>query len=295
MISSAPTLKRRAVLRGALSSLALAAAPALSAGAAERVAAIDWAMLESALALGVTPVAACELIRFRADAIEPSVPESVTDLGLRGSPNFELLQLTRPTLILTSPWYAQIAPRLEAIAPVLSHAVYTGESPVPLAVSATHALAERLGRETAARAVERDAMQTLEALRARLAPLRDRPVYIVQIGDARHFRAFGPDSMFGNVATLLGLENAWTAPTEFSFAAPTPLERLAARPEARILSVGPIPPEAAPGLRRSVLWNRLAPVAEGRFEVLPPVNPFGAVPAALRFARLAAAALEHMA
>ena len=48
----------------------------------------------------------------------------------------------------------------------------------------------------------------------RLAPLRARPVYIVQIGDARHFRAFGPDSMFGNVAALLGLENAWTAPTE---------------------------------------------------------------------------------
>ena len=99
----------------------------------------------------------------------------------------------------------------------------------------------------------------------------------------------------GNVAALLGLENAWTAPTEFSFAAPTPLERLAARPEARILSVGPIPPGAAPGLRRSVLWNRLTPVAEDRFEVLPPVNPFGAVPAALRFARLATEALERMA
>ncbi|MEO1977364.1 MAG: hypothetical protein ABGX15_14595, partial [Paracoccaceae bacterium] len=103
-------LKRRAVLRGALSSLALAATPGLGAGRPERIAAIDWAMLETALALGVTPVAACELIRFRADAIEPPVPETVTDLGLRGSPNFELLQLTRPTMILTSPWYAQIAP-----------------------------------------------------------------------------------------------------------------------------------------------------------------------------------------
>jgi len=278
-----------------LSSLALAATPGLAAGGEARVAAIDWAMLETALALGVTPVAACELIRFRADAMEPEVPESVTDLGLRGSPNFELLQLTRPTLILTSPWYAQIAPRLEAIAPVFSHAVYTGEPPFPLAVAGMTALAERLGREAAAREAEREAMETLDALRARLAPLRARPVYIVQIGDARHFRAFGPDSMFGNVAALLGLENAWTAPTEFSFAAPTPLERLAARPEARILSVGPIPPEAAPGLRRSVLWNRLAPVAEDRFEVLPPVNPFGAVPAALRFARLATEALERMA
>ena len=288
-------LKRRAVLRGALSSLALAATPGLGAGRPERIAAIDWAMLETALALGVTPVAACELIRFRADAIEPPVPETVTDLGLRGSPNFELLQLTRPTMILTSPWYAQIAPRLESIAPLFSHAVYTGAPPFSRALEGSAALGARLGRDETAREVDRAARETLETLRARLAPLRDRPVYIVQIGDARHFRAFGPDSMFGDVATRLGLENAWTAPTEFRFAAPTPLERLAARPDARILSVGPVPPEAAPGLKRSVLWNRLEPVAQGRFGVMSPVNPFGAVPAALRFARLAADALERMA
>ena len=87
-----------------------------------------------------------------------------------------------------------------------------------------------------------------------------------------------------------------TPPTVPSAApGPTPLERLAARPDARILSVGPVPPEAAPGLKRSVLWNRLEPVAQGRFGVMSPVNPFGAVPAALRFARLAADALERMA
>lgn len=69
-----------------------------------RIAAIDWAMLETSVALGVMPVAATELIQFRAGAVEPDIPESVADLGLRGAPNFELLQLTRPDLILISPF-----------------------------------------------------------------------------------------------------------------------------------------------------------------------------------------------
>ena len=289
-------IRRRALLRGAFTSLALAPAYPLWARDTPRLAAIDWAMLESALAIGAVPVAACELVRFRADAMEPEVPANVTDLGLRGSPNFELLQLTRPTLILSSPWYARIQPRLSAIAPVMSRAVYgEGAAPWPRAIRAMTDLAERLNRPEAALHAESRAMQTLEALRSRLALWQDRPVYVVQIGDARHVRAFGADSMFGNMLDLLGLENAWRGQTEFSFAAPTPLERLAERPEARILAVSGIPAEAAPALRRSVLWNRLEPVAQGRFAALPGVNPFGALPAGLRFARLAVDALERMA
>lgn len=82
-----------------------------------RIAAIDWAMLETSVALGVMPVAATELIQFRAYAVEPDIPETVADLGLRGAPNFELLQLTRPELILISPFYTRYTGRLEAIAP----------------------------------------------------------------------------------------------------------------------------------------------------------------------------------
>lgn len=89
----------------------------LQAQTAPRIAAIDWAMLETVVALGVTPVAATELIQFRKDAVEPPVPAEVTDLGLRGAPNFELLHLSRPDLILISPFYTRYTGRLEAIAP----------------------------------------------------------------------------------------------------------------------------------------------------------------------------------
>ncbi len=62
-----------------------------------RIAAIDWAMLETLVALGIMPVAATELVQFRKDAVEPMLAESVADLGLRGSPNLELLRLLRRT------------------------------------------------------------------------------------------------------------------------------------------------------------------------------------------------------
>ncbi|MFS4437970.1 iron-siderophore ABC transporter substrate-binding protein [Paracoccaceae bacterium GXU_MW_L88] len=289
MVTTAP-IGRRAAMLGALS---VCAAPLIGRGAEPlRLAAIDWAMMETAIALGHMPVAACELIRYREDAVAPNIPLSVTDLGLRGSPNFELLQLTRPDLILSSNYYTGIEPRLAAIAPVMAQPFYLpGEAPWPKAVAALHALADRLGNPGTATRTEARARATLAELSTRLDPLKTRPVYVIEIGDARHFRAFGADSMFGNILTELGFENAWTDLSRFAFAAPVPLERLAERPEARIVLVSGIPPIAARALETSVLWTHLEPVAEGRASTLGAVNPFGGIPAALRFAELLASAL----
>ena len=278
---------RRSVLAGALASLALPA----SAGRL-RLAAIDWAMLETAMALGAEPVAACELIRYRETAVTPEIPARVTDLGLRGSPNFELLQLTRPDLILTSNYYTQIEARLRTIAPVLVLPFYVaGEPPWAKAVTALLRLSDELGMPERGVAVARAAEDELAMLGARLAQGDGRPVYVIDIGDPRHFRAFGPDSMFGEMLTRLGLANAWSRPSRFAFSAPVPLERLAEEPEARIVTVSGVPVLARRALERSVLWTRLNAVARGRVLHLPDVNPFGGVPAGLRFARLLSAAM----
>lgn len=249
-------------------------------------------MLETAVALGCPPVAACELMRYADDAGLPPLPAGTTDLGLRGSPNFELLALTRPDLILSSNYYTYIQPRLEQIAPVLSHSLYiAGEGPWPKAMSGLDVLGQAMDAPERALAVQAYAEAQLAQITQALRTKADRPVYVIQIGDPRHFRAFGADSMFGDVLTRLGLENAWDRGTQFSFAAPVPLEALAARPDARILTVGGVPPLARRGLERSALWNRLEPVRHERVHHLAAVNPFGGVPSGLRFAELAAQAL----
>ncbi|MBB4091666.1 iron-siderophore ABC transporter substrate-binding protein [Brucella pecoris] len=266
---------------------ALAFTQRARANPALRIAAIDWAMLETAMALGVTPIAATELIQFRKDAVEPAIPESVTDLGLRGSPNFELLYLLKPDLILSSPFYTRHEPALTAIAPVLSLPFYVqGEPPYQKALAAVSELGRKLGLEAKAEAVLREQEFFLAQTADALMPFADRPTYLVNIGDARHFRAFGDDSMFGDIVSRLGLPNAWTDHSRFTFAAPVPLETLAEKPEARIVIISDIPVEARNSLRNSLIWRSLQPVRDGRVHLLGNVNPYGGITAGLRFARL---------
>lgn len=284
-----PFVSRRELLLGAA---LLLATPMARAGAPLRIAAIDWAMLETLCALGLTPVAATELIQFRSDAVEPDLPADVVDLGLRGSPNFELLHLLKPDLILISPFYVRHEAALGRIAPLFSLPFYVrGEPPFEKALAAVKALGERLGRSDRAEALLKEIVGEIEGFRQTLAPFANRSTYIVNIGDARHVRVFGFDSMFGDMLARLGLPNAWTDRSRFTFAAPVSIENLAADPDARIVIVSEVPVEARSGLRNSIIWNSLEPVRKGRVIQLANVNPYGGVTAGLRFARLFAEAM----
>lgn len=271
----------------------VSASPAASSDAAgSRLAAIDWAMLETAVAIGHTPVAGTELIRFRVESPGIALPVATLDLGLRGTPNFEQLRFARPDLILSSPFYTRHEAALSAIAPVYSLPFFVrGEPSLPHAFDALGALAARLGDEQAGQVARRTTEDRFDRLAARLQPHADRPVMLIDFGDARHFRAFGFDSLYGSTLTRLGLVNAWQGGTQFSFAAPVPIDRLAEMPDASFVIVSPIPIEARAQLRRSVLWNALAPVRAGRVHQLAATNAFGGVPSALAFAEELAEAL----
>jgi iron complex transport system substrate-binding protein len=273
-------LTRRGILAG------LAAFAAMPARAASlRVATLDWAILETLLALQADVVAATELVLFRQIAVEPPVPDTVADLGLRGSPNFEVLRLAAPQLIFNSNFYARANNRLERIAPVESYPVYVaGERPYALAEAMARGMAGRLGL---------DPVPLIEGTRDGLAALRGRvaggrPVLPINFGDSRHFRVFGADSMFGEVLTRLGLANAWTQPTSYSAMAPIGIETLAQFPEVRIAVIGPEPPDVVDMLDRNPFWHALPQVKAGRVMMLGPINPFGALSSAARFGRLLA-------
>ncbi|WP_352709285.1 ABC transporter substrate-binding protein [Mesorhizobium opportunistum] len=279
--------------------LALAAAallpPVTAKAAAPRVAAIDWGMLETLLALGIEPAAATELIQFRKIAIQPAVPGSVTDLGLRGAPNYELLRIIAPDLIVISNFYEYQRPMLERIAPVFAQTVYeAGVPPYALAEAATLALGEKLGRQAEAKRYVDETSDDIARLRGGLPP-SGRPVFVISLGDSRHFRAFGRDAMFGDVLTRLGLVNAWTDETSYSAAAPVGLEALARVPDASILIVSPLPADVGRSLPTNALWNAMPAVRRNRIAVLEAVNHFGCLPSARRFARLATAALARQA
>lgn len=293
---TAVEMSRRQALAGAMTLAAgltlLPGAGRAAAPAYRRIAVIDWAALETVLALGVVPVAATELLQFRRVAVEPAVPDSVIDLGLRGAPNYEALTLAEPDLILTSNYYEGQRPSLERVAETLSLSIYSpGVPPYPGAADAAATLGRLLTREAQATAVVEGTAEEIGRLRASLQGVVRRPVLVINFGDARHFRAFGSDSMFGDVLRRLGLRNAWTIESRYSAAAPLGIEALARLPEASVIVVPPVPPDAARAMIDSALWQALPMVRGGGVSMIGPVNHFGGLPTALRFARLVSAAL----
>ncbi|MGR9250149.1 ABC transporter substrate-binding protein [Rhizobium leguminosarum] len=282
---------RRQFLAGAA---ALLSAPAhLRAAEGLRVATLDWALLETLLAFGANVVAATELRQFREVAVTPEVPATTADLGLRGTPNFEVLRFARPDLIFNSNFYAWADERMRGIAPVESHTIYTpGQSPFALAEQATLAIGERLQLATA-RQLSEELAARLDRHRTLLAAGDGRPVIPINLGDARHFRVFGSDSMFGEVLKRVGLTNAWQAQTSYSAAAPVGIEILASIPDAWIVMIPPHPADALATLATSSFWNALPAVREKRVLMLGSINPYGALPAAARFADLLSEGLQH--
>lgn len=258
-----------------------------------RVATLDWALLETLLAIGANVVAGTELRQFREVAVTPVIPGSVADLGLRGTPNFEVLRFARPDLIFNSNFYGWADARMQPIAPVESHAIYKpGESPYALAEQATLAIGDRL-QLVAARRLAEELASKLDHCRTFFAAGDGRPVIPVNLGDARHFRVFGSDSMFGEVLRRVGLANAWQGATSYSAAAPIGIEILASMPDAWIVMVPPHPAEAIVTLSNSAFWNALPAVRDRRVLMLGPINPYGALPAAMRFADLLREGLGH--
>ncbi|MCC7250271.1 ABC transporter substrate-binding protein [Hyphomicrobium sp.] len=260
-----------------------------------RVAIIDWAVLETVLALGLTPMAATELIQFRKIVVEPEVPAGVADLGLRGAPNYELLRILGPDIILISNFYEPKRRQFERIAAVHSLPVYQpSEPPYRLAVDAVSTLGELLGRHDAAQHYLAETEAELERLRQGLSSNAVRRAFVIMMGDTRHLQAFGHDSMFGEVMQRLGIANAWTHDTRYSAAAPVGVEALAQAPDAAIVIVSPLPPEFQRTQASNAIWQALPAVQRGQVAVIPSVNHFGGLPSARRFARLFEGAIRNM-
>jgi iron complex transport system substrate-binding protein len=286
-VNQLPFSRRRLIALGAAGLISRPAGAAASTAAA-----IDWAMLETALALDIRVVAGAELLLYRKFVSEPDLPPDIADLGLRGSINFEVLRHTAPSLILSSPWYTRLEPNLSRIAPVLSMRIHErGRDPYESAEAAASELGRRFGRQAAAETLIATTRHELATTARLLATAQQPPLFVISIGDPRHFRVFGTDSMVGAVLKRLGLPNAWERQTSYSAQAPIDIVTLADNPEAGIAIIAPVPEDARRVLPESAIWRNLPAVRAGRVMLLDPVNHFGGLPAARRLGRLLGAAL----
>lgn len=263
---------------------------------ARRVAVLDWAIAETLFALGESPIALVAASDWNRFVVEPRLPAGTVDIGIQQEVNFELLATLRPDLILTSPFSQDQEPTLARIGPVRRFTVFEA-TPTPLERprTLTRELGALVEAERKAEALIADIDAQLAVCRARLARLHLPPVLLVSFLDARHVRAYGGVGLYQNVLDALGLRNAWTKPTNAWGFATTGIEGLATGKAVRLVAFQPVPPDALPTLAQSPLWRELPFVKAGHMSILPPVLMFGALPAALRFARLLTTELERVA
>ncbi|WP_334150897.1 ABC transporter substrate-binding protein [Hyphomicrobium sp.] len=281
---------------GAIAWSALLPSPLAASPAAQRVAVLDWAIAETLFALGEPPIALVAASDWNRFVVEPHLPPGTADIGVQQEVNFELLASLRPDLILTSPFSQDQEPALARIAPVRRFTVFEPtSSPLERPRRLTRELGAMVGAERQAEALIAYSDVQLAACRARLARLRLPPLLLVSFLDARHVRAYGGVGLYQNVLDTLGLQNAWTKPTNAWGFATTGIEGLATDKDVRLVAFQPVPPDALMTLAQSPLWRELPFVKAGHMSILPPVLMFGALPAALRFAHLLTTELERVA
>jgi iron complex transport system substrate-binding protein len=259
-------------------------------GAGRRVAALDWTLAEMVLSLGLDVVAVTEVEGYRRWVGEPALPDSAIELGLRATPNLELLQQVGPDLIVANPAQAATIPDLGTIAPCVTATIYFPDGqPFRGAQGELRRLGEALGRADAAASVVAAAEAAVAETRTRVAGF-DRPLYLARFVDPNHLMVFGRGSLLHDILDRAGLRNAWAGPgTAWGFELVAP-ERLAA-PDAHLLYLGVDRSDLDRAAAYSALWRSLPFVRQGRISLMPPVWFFGGVWSAMRFAQGLAASL----
>ena len=84
----------------------------------ERVVVTDWTLLEQLLELDITPVGAPELDRYRRYVVQPALSKDMVDIGLRRSPDLQILQSLEPDAIIIGTDQKALARALSRTAPV---------------------------------------------------------------------------------------------------------------------------------------------------------------------------------
>lgn len=251
------------------------------------IAIIDWAMLETVLAIGLTPIAATELRQYKKMHLEPVIAQSVQDIGLRGSPNFELLRILSPKLIISSNFYEYQRSTLEKIAPVWSPVVFNyGASPRTLLEKATIELGQKLNCPAKVQLFLNNYDAFIKQKKQSFCKIQKRDYFIINLGNGRNFRAFGNDSVFGAALHDIGLNNAWNSDTSYSAYAHIGIEELAQKPDAGIIVIGPSEEQTIANLPDNKLWNALPAIVQKNIVFLPALNHFGALPTAKYFITL---------
>ncbi|PJG85495.1 iron-siderophore ABC transporter substrate-binding protein [Conservatibacter flavescens] len=282
-----------------LTALFLSCLSVAATSATERqYATLDWTVAETLIALGEKPVAIGDVAGYQKWVVEPQLPTTILDLGIRHQPNLEQLawlayQTKGQSLyFINTSFYAGSQSTLSQFGTVKNVDFYAPGNAWQNVKNATYEVAKLIDRPESAVTLLQEFSQKLTALRQQATPFIQRPIALVQFIDTRHLRIYGENSLFGEVLRQLGFQNAWNGThNHWGFETIT-IAQLAQLPsESRFVVVKPYPSNIAQAMTHNTLWQHL-PLSQNTL-ILPAIWTFGGVPSALRFAEVFVASLQH--
>lgn len=261
----------------------------------QRTVVLDWALAATALALGATVIGVPAIDYYREAVVQPEMPDSVHDVGLLFTPNFEMLDALKPDLIVIPPALSPAQSFLERISPVLTVDLSPdGTSSLAAARAGTLRFADALSLRSSALHLIEETNQAIEGAARNAEGWRSRPILIGSRLDDRHMMLYGPGSLFADVVDAMSLSNAIDKSGPFGGRATVGLERVAEHPEAILFLIDPdnnAGADQAP--KASLFWQALPAVRENRVVRLAVVMENGGLPAAARLANLLSASLAE--
>lgn len=245
--------------------------------APSRVIALNWALAEQVVELGVPIVGVADPAGYAQWVMHPPLPDGVADVGQRDAPNLERIAALAPDVILTAGEQSVFRARLETIAPVLHFEPFREDHDNAAAARRIFLdLADLLDRRSVAE-------DKLAAMDARLADLRDRiavaydgappEVTVVRFLDAKRVVVYGDNGMPAAALNGLGMVSRYPLAASRWGLAFKPVTELAAIDRGLVLHIEPF--AAAGQLFASRLWQAMPFVAEDRFAALPPLWTYG--------------------
>ncbi|MBD8893643.1 ABC transporter substrate-binding protein [Roseibium litorale] len=259
-----------------------------------RVVPLDWGLASTLFALGVKVPALAEKSGY-ADWVGPeNLSDDVVDLGLRLAPDMERLRNADPDLILITPQFSSIVPRIETIAKTKVYATFTPEkTPLSNSIRIARELGELLNASDRAEQLVASTNEALADLRrSRETKPEACPVLVVNFVDERHVRVFADGSLYDDVLKAGNIENAWRRPTNYWGFGTAPASALLDYPDAALIVIGPTPPQVQRILDASggtqtfdTLLHHLPAVEAGRLRIIPAIWSFGGLPEAARLAK----------
>lgn len=251
-----------------------------------KVVALDWVLTETVLSLGIQLQGVADTEGYQQWVVQPTLDDSVINVGSRREPNLELLTNMKPDVILISKHMVAAYEQLNKIAPVLVYSVYSeNKQPLASAKSITTSLGKLFAREQRAKSVIEQTEQRLLANGAKVASAgqAEKPLLFARFINDKTLRIHSQGSLAQDTIHAMGLKNDWQEQTNLWGFTTAGTEKLAEHQKANVLIFGPLKEAERQQLTQSPLWQAMEFTRTDSVYELPAIWTFGGLIAAQRF------------